>query len=152
MSTESSVARRSEEHTSELQSPYDLVCRLLLENSRAHPDLHSFPTRRSSDLISRMPALMAWTSSPSPGAETTSVVCEALAISTSSCPTPTVSMRMYRYPAPPRMSTESSVARAIPPSATRVSMLRMCTPSSEARSFMRMRSPMIAPPEYGLDG
>src|SRR5207248_7147216 len=24
-------ARRSEEHTSELQSPYDLVCRLLLE-------------------------------------------------------------------------------------------------------------------------
>src|SRR5207248_5610373 len=25
------VARRSEEHTSELQSPYDLVCRLLLE-------------------------------------------------------------------------------------------------------------------------
>src|SRR5438094_7674810 len=26
-----SVPRRSEEHTSELQSPYDLVCRLLLE-------------------------------------------------------------------------------------------------------------------------
>src|SRR5207248_8760488 len=25
------IARRSEEHTSELQSPYDLVCRLLLE-------------------------------------------------------------------------------------------------------------------------
>src|SRR5207248_11481692 len=25
------VAERSEEHTSELQSPYDLVCRLLLE-------------------------------------------------------------------------------------------------------------------------
>src|SRR5207248_11586514 len=25
------AARRSEEHTSELQSPYDLVCRLLLE-------------------------------------------------------------------------------------------------------------------------
>src|SRR5207248_9805272 len=25
------VRRRSEEHTSELQSPYDLVCRLLLE-------------------------------------------------------------------------------------------------------------------------
>src|SRR5207248_11491778 len=28
---ESGVAERSEEHTSELQSPYDLVCRLLLE-------------------------------------------------------------------------------------------------------------------------
>src|SRR5437867_2780810 len=29
--TDSSEASRSEEHTSELQSPYDLVCRLLLE-------------------------------------------------------------------------------------------------------------------------
>src|SRR5437867_5040027 len=30
---------RSEEHTSELQSPYDLVCRLLLEKKK-----HQFPT------------------------------------------------------------------------------------------------------------
>src|SRR5437867_8531657 len=29
-------ARRSEEHTSELQSPYDLVCRLLLEKKKEH--------------------------------------------------------------------------------------------------------------------
>src|SRR5437867_6526934 len=29
------AARRSEEHTSELQSPYDLVCRLLLEKKKA---------------------------------------------------------------------------------------------------------------------
>src|SRR6266705_930219 len=28
--------RRSEEHTSELQSPYDLVCRLLLEKNNKH--------------------------------------------------------------------------------------------------------------------
>src|SRR5438094_7049379 len=28
------VAQRSEEHTSELQSPYDLVCRLLLEKKK----------------------------------------------------------------------------------------------------------------------
>src|SRR5207248_11263088 len=28
------VAMRSEEHTSELQSPYDLVCRLLLEKKK----------------------------------------------------------------------------------------------------------------------
>src|SRR5437867_7124353 len=28
-------AARSEEHTSELQSPYDLVCRLLLEKKKA---------------------------------------------------------------------------------------------------------------------
>src|SRR5690554_6167621 len=41
---------RSEEHTSELQSRPHLVCRLLLEFSRHHLHLHSFPTRRSSDL------------------------------------------------------------------------------------------------------
>src|SRR5205809_671485 len=41
---------RSEEHTSELQSRLHLVCRLLLEYSSSHLDLHSFPTRRSSDL------------------------------------------------------------------------------------------------------
>src|SRR5437867_4765308 len=29
-----SATRRSEEHTSELQSPYDLVCRLLLEKKK----------------------------------------------------------------------------------------------------------------------
>src|SRR5699024_6786561 len=42
---------RSEEHTSELQSRFDLVCRLLLDRSHVPPVLHSFPTRRSSDLI-----------------------------------------------------------------------------------------------------
>src|SRR5256885_7994140 len=30
---------RSEEHTSELQSPCNLVCRLLLEKKDVHPDL-----------------------------------------------------------------------------------------------------------------
>src|SRR5437867_10036697 len=34
--------RRSEEHTSELQSPYDLVCRLLLEKKKDHPSLHHY--------------------------------------------------------------------------------------------------------------
>src|SRR5207248_10131118 len=33
-STHSSGRYRSEEHTSELQSPYDLVCRLLLEKKK----------------------------------------------------------------------------------------------------------------------
>src|SRR5436305_198082 len=42
---------RSEEHTSELQSRPHLVCRLLLECSVASRALHSFPTRRSSDLL-----------------------------------------------------------------------------------------------------
>src|SRR5690606_17153412 len=41
---------RSEEHTSELQSRENLVCRLLLEGCFTRRDLHSFPTRRSSDL------------------------------------------------------------------------------------------------------
>src|SRR5690242_2900922 len=41
---------RSEEHTSELQSHVNLVCRLLLEKSRDPRHLPSFPTRRSSDL------------------------------------------------------------------------------------------------------
>src|SRR5207249_826810 len=41
---------RSEEHTSELQSRFDLVCRLLLEYDAHLLDPHSFPTRRSSDL------------------------------------------------------------------------------------------------------
>src|SRR5690606_17712371 len=40
---------RSEEHTSELQSRENLVCRLLLERCGHHRDLHSVPTRRSSD-------------------------------------------------------------------------------------------------------
>src|SRR5256885_10731340 len=41
------VNGRSEEHTSELQSPCNLVCRLLLEKknkSRAHPPTHRPPT------------------------------------------------------------------------------------------------------------
>src|SRR5262245_22772551 len=46
---------RSEEHTSELQSLRHLVCRLLLESSTEHRDLHSFPTRRSSDLRATPP-------------------------------------------------------------------------------------------------
>src|ERR1035438_1170109 len=41
---------RSEEHTSELQSLRHLACRLFLQSGPRHRDLHSFPTRRSSDL------------------------------------------------------------------------------------------------------
>src|SRR5438094_5658678 len=33
--------KRSEEHTSELQSPYDLVCRLLLEKKKRRPQNQS---------------------------------------------------------------------------------------------------------------
>src|SRR5437867_1438117 len=81
--SEIAQAERSEEHTSELQSPYDLVCRLLLEKKKKNNtvlaglpvlflysavpprQLHSFPTRRSSDLtrvgqpVGQRPAGMA---------------------------------------------------------------------------------------------
>src|SRR5258708_15796562 len=40
--TEIPLDRRSEEHTSELQSPDHLVCRLLLE--KKHPPIHTPPT------------------------------------------------------------------------------------------------------------
>src|SRR5207249_10106167 len=36
-STGLGIKRRSEEHTSELQSRFDLVCRLLLEKKKTHP-------------------------------------------------------------------------------------------------------------------
>src|SRR5699024_2390507 len=44
------IVPRSEEHTSELQSRFDLVCRLLLDCPLSLLTLPSFPTRRSSDL------------------------------------------------------------------------------------------------------
>src|SRR5437867_9792091 len=36
---------RSEEHTSELQSPYDLVCRLLLEKKKNHYQINQSSPR-----------------------------------------------------------------------------------------------------------
>src|SRR5690606_2130184 len=44
------MLRRSEEHTSELQSRENIVCRLLLDYTLHPPIYPSFPTRRSSDL------------------------------------------------------------------------------------------------------
>src|SRR5256885_9899238 len=37
------IPTRSEEHTSELQSPCNLVCRLLLEKQNATPQAHQHP-------------------------------------------------------------------------------------------------------------
>src|SRR5256885_10697072 len=42
---------RSEEHTSELQSPCNLVCRLLLEKKKKKQRLRVFCERRPSDMI-----------------------------------------------------------------------------------------------------
>src|SRR5437867_5478425 len=47
------TARRSEEHTSELQSPYDLVCRLLLEKKNINR--HSNPRARPPPALRRDP-------------------------------------------------------------------------------------------------
>src|SRR5437762_202242 len=52
------IGQRSEEHTSELQSPMYLVCRLLL--ARPHPSPPPFPTRRSSDLPPARPCSACW--------------------------------------------------------------------------------------------
>src|SRR5207248_11353867 len=43
--------QRSEEHTSELQSPYDLVCRLLLEKKKGGPKLEERESVAFFDLL-----------------------------------------------------------------------------------------------------
>src|SRR5438094_4729152 len=42
---------RSEEHTSELQSPYDLVCRLLLEKKKINKLSTTFKSNQFADMI-----------------------------------------------------------------------------------------------------
>src|SRR6266704_6261681 len=42
---------RSEEHTSELQSRFDLVCRLLLEKKKTNPLLHFFHHKKKQQLF-----------------------------------------------------------------------------------------------------
>src|SRR6266403_1323890 len=101
---------------------------------------------------SRIPALIAWMSSPRPGTTTTTVVWASRQTSTSSCPTPTVSIRITSFPMASSTRAQSEVARERPPSWPRVASERMNTPGSRAWSCMRMRSPRIAPPVNGLVG
>src|SRR2546426_2159545 len=49
----SSTASRSEEHTSELQSPCNLVCRLLLEKKKNNKQVHTSSNLVSYHLIER---------------------------------------------------------------------------------------------------
>src|SRR5437868_12554788 len=42
-----SSAQRSEEHTSELQSRFDLVCRLLLEKKKKHHETLAHPAHKN---------------------------------------------------------------------------------------------------------
>ena len=99
-----------------------------------------------------IPALSAWTSSPVPGTSVTIEMSAVRMISTSSWPTPTVSMTTMSLPAASRISAASPVARARPPRWPRVAMLRMKTPVSPAWACMRRRSPRTAPPLNGLVG
>src|SRR2546426_415697 len=48
------VATRSEEHTSELQSPCNLVCRLLLEKKKKKNKKHSAQQTEPNELTSNM--------------------------------------------------------------------------------------------------
>src|SRR2546425_9446392 len=125
--------------------------------ARSSATVRSAPSRSAllttcTSAISSTPALSAWTSSPSPGTETTSTVWARRMTSTSSCPKPTVSTRTRFRPAASMRSTASAAARDRPPRAPRVAIERMKTPGSRARSLMRIRSPRIAPPENGDDG
>ena len=109
-----------------------------------------FTTKMSA--ISMMPALSACTSSPDPGTRITIDTSAVRTMSTSSCPTPTVSMRTMSVPAASSTRAASLVARASPPRWPRVAMLRMNTPGSRACACMRTRSPRTAPPLNGLVG
>ena len=73
-------------------------------------------------------------------------------MSTSSCPTPTVSISTISLPAASSTRAASPVACASPPRLPRVAMLRMKTPASAACDCMRTRSPRMAPPLNGLVG
>ena len=99
-----------------------------------------------------MPALIAWMSSPKPGTNTTKVVSAFLTISTSDCPTPTVSMITRSMPNASINLTTSAVFLDNPPRLPRVPILRIKTFSFNVKSFIRIRSPKMAPPENGLVG
>src|SRR5215469_2941184 len=75
--------------------------------------------------ISMIPALMVCTSSPMPGTRIRIVMSASRTMSTSSCPTPTVSIRITSRPEASSTVATSAVVRARPPSEPRVAMLRM---------------------------
>src|SRR5258708_25136808 len=54
--------RRSEEHTSELQSPDHLVCRLLLEKKKK--DIESVPSSYVNEYLPTTLTTISWTLSP----------------------------------------------------------------------------------------
>ncbi len=95
---------------------------------------------------------MVWMPSPDSGTSTTTVVSARRTMSSSVCPTPTVSTITQSNPAASRSFCVSAVARASPPRLPRVAMLRMNTPGSSVWACIRIRSPRTAPPVNGLVG
>src|SRR4051812_5531666 len=136
-------------------SPLAYVCSArfvsIAETSRSAPSRSALLMTKMS-AISMMPAFRAWTSSPVPGTSVTIDTSAVRMMSTSSWPTPTVSMMMMSRPAASSTSAASPVARERPPRCPRVAMLRMNTPASEECVCMRSRSPSTAPPLNGLVG
>ena len=102
--------------------------------------------------ISSVPALIACTSSPRPGGQTTTRVSASAAMRVSDWPVPTVSTITRSKPAASKQSTAARVARDNPPSSPRAESERMKTFGSAPCSPMRTRSPSTAPPVMGLDG
>ena len=75
--------------------------------------------------ISRIPAFAAWIPSPIPGASSTTLVSACEAISTSDCPTPTVSTSTTSHPAASSTRMACGAAQASPPRCPRVAIERM---------------------------
>src|SRR5215813_851783 len=119
--------------------------------TRSAPSRSALFTAKMS-ATSRMPALIAWTSSPMPGTRTTTVVWAIWATSISSWPTPTVSTKTTSRPIASITRMQSPVARDRPPRLPLVARDRMNTPESVAWPCIRMRSPRIAPPVNELVG
>ena len=98
------------------------------------------------------PALSAWIESPEPGIRHRTTVSAWSMMSTSACPTPTVSRNTLSLPEASMSSAAWSVASDSPPSDPREAIERMNTPLSRKCSVRRMRSPSRAPLENGEDG
>ena len=99
--------------------------------------------------ISRMPALAACTASPIPGTTSTATESAIEVTSTSTWPTPTVSIRTMSKRAASRARITCGVAAASPPRWPRLAIDRMNTSGSVACSCIRTRSPSSAPPVNG---
>src|SRR5882762_5358764 len=102
--------------------------------------------------ISITPALRVWMPSPDSGTSTRTVVSAVRAMSSSVCPTPTVSTSTRSKPNASSRSATSSVVVASPPCAPRVAIERMNTPGSRLTDSIRIRSPSSAPPVNALVG